>query len=176
MRALRGAGEKREIIFGEAAKDGEIEQISVIVTGVPRANRDADYQPVVEAASESATWKCVMCGGTFPASVTIHKCESPAADQPKSPLPRSAQPVAPVEKRRVSTSIAPSSEADPGEVIEGYYTVSGGMLYVEDRQGRALGSVALAPGDDPIAAARKILRNGSDGFHGKIPYPRRAFH
>src|SRR5262249_42682567 len=112
---------------------------------VPRAGRDGDYQPIAEAASKSADWKCPICAGVFPASTTIHPCKPAAEGLPKSPPPRSAQPTAPTEKHRISTQIAPRSEADPGTVIEGYYTVSGGMLYVEDAQGRALGAKSSRP-------------------------------
>src|SRR5262245_8590822 len=152
------------------------EPISVIITGVTRAGRDDDYQPIAEAASKSADWKCPICAGVFPASTTIHPCKPAAEGLPKSPPPRSAQPIAPTEKHQISTQIAPRSEADPGEYLEGYYTVSGGMLYVQDLEGQPLGSQALKPGDDPIAAARKILRSGCDGFYGKISYPLRAIH
>src|SRR5262249_40464222 len=40
--ALRAAGEKREVIFeSEPTEDGS-EPVSVVITGVPRANRDGD--------------------------------------------------------------------------------------------------------------------------------------
>jgi hypothetical protein len=78
---LREAGEKREIYFDEDA-------ISVIVTGVPRAGRDDDDQPIAneaDNASKSADhWKCPTCGGVFSPEVTIHKCTPPVADPLRS--------------------------------------------------------------------------------------------
>jgi len=54
---------------------------------------------------------------------------------------------------------APDPERnDPGQITEGEYTVSGGIVRIRDDQDRELGSEVLRPGDAPAAVARKILR------------------
>ena len=80
-----------------------------------------------------------------------------------------------VQPHRVRTQLERPSERNPGGTIaEGWYRVSGGVVYVEDLQGRPLGSHPLRPGEDAEAIARRILNQKSSGasqFYGPINYP-----
>ena len=80
-----------------------------------------------------------------------------------------------VQPHRVRTQLERPSERNPGGTIaEGWYRVSGGVVYVEDLQGRPLGSHTLRPGEDAEAIARRILNQKSSGasqFYGPINYP-----
>src|SRR5262249_32624848 len=69
-----------------------------------------------------------------------------------------------VQPHRVRTQLERPSERNPGGTIaEGWYRVSGGVVYVEDLQGRPLGSHPLRPGEDAEAIARRILNPTSSG-------------
>jgi hypothetical protein len=60
---------------------------------------------------------------------------------------------------------------DAGEIVEGYYDVKGGILYVWDAHNNSpIGQQPINPGDDPAVAARKILREES-GKHSSFYQP-----
>jgi hypothetical protein len=71
-------------------------------------------------------------------------------------------------------------ENDPGEVVEGYYDVKGGILYVWDaKDSRPIGQQPIKPGDNVEFAARKLLREKSgkmNSFYQPIKYRARSFH
>ena len=68
--------------------------------------------------------------------------------------------------------IQPSSESDPGAIIEGRYTASDGLVRVWDMQGKLLGTQVFN-GDNPAHVARKILRAKlNTGFYDPLPYSR----
>jgi hypothetical protein len=96
------------------------------------------------------------------------------------PPPRSAAPASDdAERRRVRTQIERPSERNPGgSVIEGWFRVIGGLVYVEDMEGRTFGSAAILPGDDVLAIARKLLREKKLGgdFYAPIDYRHRVVH
>ena len=98
----------------------------------------------------------------------------------KLPPPRSQPtPEPPADEVRHSircTVRLPDPEKDdPGQIIDGAYSLSGNVLRVYDETGRLLGTDTLRPGDDVMHAARKILRekHGRHGaFYDPIPYGR----
>src|SRR5262249_51232864 len=107
-----------------------------------------------------------------PAPPPFSRYEAPP---PEREPPR---PVAPKpdtqEAKRIMATIPPRSEADCGFMFEGGYTVSGGQVHVSDADGRPLGSLPVAPGDNVELIARRLLREkmvGNSDFFGPLPYP-----
>jgi hypothetical protein len=131
------------------------EPISVIITGVP----DADDEASPIAAPKDKTPRDFHARNR--ASEALHAARNPP---PSTPLPASALhefDTAPAQGpfRIIVQVRAPYPErGDHGEVAEGTYTVAGNVVRVEDAEGQPLGRQALAPGDDPKAIARSILR------------------
>jgi hypothetical protein len=159
---LRAAGETREIVFGAPPlMEGETEPISVIVTGVPRAGRDPSYS--------SDVWR---------------PQDNPIPTGPKS----SAEQMMPAsEPYGVRTSDEPqwksiqvqvvAPDAHLGTVIEAEYAEVGSELQV--RYQSEVYVEMIKPGDDPLAAARQLVRAKWDkhgAFHDPIRYPPRGYH
>src|SRR5262245_39657433 len=69
---------------------------------------------------------------------------------------------------------------DPGQILEGYFDVRGGLLYVwNETDASPIGTTPIKPGDDPAVAARKLLREKSgksSSFYQPIRYPRGSVH
>jgi hypothetical protein len=173
----------REIYHGTLRDDGTIDPgISMIVTGVPRPGRDDDGEPPAPQA-KSSTWKCSICGRTFPNEVTIHRCE-PIAHGPKPPPPRPVPPPPSLEeappRRHIWTQTRPATEAEPaGAIAEGSYSVDNdNWIYVWDGAGNHIGRLKLAPGEDAAVVARRLLRDktGSNAFYAPLRYPTKTFH
>ena len=107
--------------------------------------------------------------------------KAPAAQPGPEPPP---QPVARVpdipEPKRIMATIAPRDERDCGIVFEGSYTVASGMVHVADQDGRPLGSLPVAAGDNVELVACRLLRDKLGGaasdFYGRINYPKMAIH
>jgi hypothetical protein len=73
---------------------------------------------------------------------------------------------------------APSEGGLGGVIAEGWFSVVGGELRVEDWRGRMFAH-PIAPGDDVAALARKALREKFGQHHSfdqPINYPRRSYH
>jgi hypothetical protein len=151
---LRAAGERREIIWDEI----------VIDTGVPRS---ADtYRNTNNYTNNSYRNNAL-------------KNDAPASDGP--PAYREPGVVAqagPMQEEsamcRVRTQLeGPSDRYPAGHVAEGWFSVSNGVIHVEDLEGRVLGQHVLRPGEDAEATARKILRQkaaGASNFYAPIAY------
>ena len=108
--------------------------------------------------------------------------KAPAADRPDlepPPQPIMRAPDIP-EPKRIMATIPPRDERDCGIVFEGAYTVTSGMVHVTDADGRPLGSLPVAIGDDVELIARRLLRDKLGGAHsdflGPIRYPRISIH
>ena len=155
--AVRRDDQGREI-YPRPNEDGE--RIAVVITGVPRAGRDDGYQPPEQPATYAA----------------FDRCEPPMENQPKSPPPRSAPRPDMVEAKKISATIPPRSEADLGVVFFGAYRVQFGQVFVEDENGKPLGSLPVAAGDDVELIARRLLQDklggSSSDFYGRIIYPK----
>jgi hypothetical protein len=79
---------------------------------------------------------------------------------------------------RCTVRLPDPEKDDPGQIIEGSYSLSGNVLRVYDDTGRLLGTDTLRPGDDVMHAARKILKESTGSmalFYDPIPYRRSAF-
>jgi hypothetical protein len=133
----------------------------VIVTGVPRPGRDDDDIPT--------------SGPSYP---TVPYTSKPRASVPSKPSPKPPVASEPPEWRWVCTQIEAPSERNPGgAVVEGYYAIKGGVLYVEDQSG-PVASQWLQPDDNPAAVARRLLREkrSPNNFYAPIIYPHRVLH
>ena len=74
-------------------------------------------------------------------------------------------------------TVTPPSERDMGVIVEARYQTAGTKLRV-DFQGRIYAE-PIGPNDDPLVAARKLLRSkyGRHGeFYGALRYPPRSIH
>jgi len=136
-----------------------------IVTGVPRRERDSDGAAALAQPRTN--------------DKMLRFVRSEPAEPPRAPLPRPTIPEFPTEEVRRSiccTVRLPKPEkGDPGQIMEGSYSLSDGVLRVYDEDGRMLVTSTLKPGDDAVHAARKILRekHGRHGaFYDPIPYGR----
>jgi hypothetical protein len=87
--------------------------------------------------------------------------ETKPVERKAPPLPQPS-PELPVEGPRHSircTVRPPDPEKDdPGQIIEGAYSLSETTLRVYDNEARLLATDRLQPGDDASHAARKILK------------------
>jgi hypothetical protein len=66
-------------------------------------------------------------------------------------------------------TVAMAQRAD--EVAEGWVSVEDGLLVVTDTQGQHVGSRPLRKDENPLDAARRLLRERA-GFTASISYPR----
>jgi hypothetical protein len=165
---LRAAGETREIFFDESPDD-----ISVIVTGVPRCGRDEDDEGYDDEAPPVA--KAEDRAEDFTArkrvAEALHAVDRP---MPTTPPPAPSTESEPYEgPHHIHAQTRGSGPGDPGAIVEGSFTISsGGIVHVKDAEGRLLGTHVLQPMEDAAGQARKILREKrSPGFWGSIPYP-----
>jgi hypothetical protein len=152
----------REIIF---------DPITVMYTGVPRPGRDDKYLARLEREGRDRESEAAYAEHV--------RANSVAARQPAPyvPPPMSKAPEEPTADELewhpvwVQVRAADPERGDPGEITEGRFAVWERMVRVEDMHGRALGSQALRPGDDPLSIARQLLleKRGST-FWGPIDY------
>src|SRR5215472_10982255 len=149
-------GENAAVVVERDATGHEVyREVIRIVTGVLRRERDSDEQVAAALAQPRTNDKM------------LRFVRSEPAEPPRAPLPRPTIPEFPIEEVRRSiccTVRLPKPEkGDPGQIIEGSYSLSGNVLRVYDDTDRLLGTDTLRPGDDATHAARKILKEK----HGK---------
>jgi hypothetical protein len=166
---LRAAGETREILFEEPGPD----EVAMIVTGVPRRGRDDPDDPPVQAhkASKPDTENPRRSEGeALRLSESDSLCATFARPEPEPE---------PSEPRPIMVQIRAPDERDvAGVIARGVYRYTDNMVRVWDTEGELLGSAPLRPGDDPQAAAKKLLREkcGGTGFYAPISPPRRPIY
>jgi hypothetical protein len=99
------------------------------------------------------------------------------APEPAPALAIASEPAS--QWTRIQTQVTAPSEGGLGGVIaEGWFSVVGGELRVEDWRGRMFAH-PIALGDDAAALARKVLREKFGQHHSfdqPINYPRRSYH
>jgi hypothetical protein len=164
------AGEQSTIVItgipGEPRGPDNGGPITVVITGVPRAG-DPDFE-------YDAPPSCPFSG--------------PERDEPSPATSSSGQPLPPGEEAAdvtgalpvtsapiyIWTTIRMPTEDDPGEIAEGHYSIEGDDVVVTDTAGKPLGRHPLQEGEDPIRAARQILRGAAQerSFSAPIRYPR----
>ena len=157
----------REMYYGTVKRDGSVDRITTIITGVPRAGRDAEeaIQRIVEQAKQRGH-------PTDPIQAQAAKArEAPQAPPPPEPEPEP-------EFKRVRVTIELPTDNNLGSVVDGYYFVQDEMVYVSDALKRPLGRLALNPGDDPEIVARRLLksRHCNNNFYRKLQYPPKSIH
>jgi hypothetical protein len=148
---LRAAGERREVVFDDV--------VTTIITGVPRCGRDEsadDEAPPIAKAPEDKAPRVEDFHARRKVSDALSAVSKPL---PRTPAPRPVESSPDEGPYHIHAQVrGPDERGDPGEIAEGSYTISGGMVRVRDDQNRDLGSEVLRPGDLPAAVARKILR------------------
>jgi len=157
----------RELYYGTVKRDGTVDRTDTIITGVPRAGRDA------EDAVERLVARAKQTG--YPSDPLQAKAVK-AREAPQAPPPPEPEPEP--ERHYVRVEIRPSSENDPGQIQEGRFATIGSLVQVWDLNGKLLGSGAVKPDEDPKSVARKILRVKSDcgnSFYRPL-YPRGSIH
>jgi len=153
--------EGREVVFGA-------DDVSVIYTGVPRAGRDEKYLARLERERE----------------VPNKPLPQPRVETSSVPPPLlkpSPQPERPPQPKRIVVQTRECRDYDDaGEVVEGYYDVKGGILYVWNARDNApIGNQPVSPCDNVELIARRLLREKSgkhSSFYQPIRYPRGSVH
>jgi len=157
----------REMYYGTVKRDGTVDRTDTIITGVPRAGRDA------EDAVERLVARAKQTG--YPSDPLQAKAVK-AREAPQAPPPPEAEPEP--EFKRVRVTIELPTDNNLGSVVDGYYFVQDEMVYVSDALKRPLGRLALNPGDDPEIVARRLLksRHCNNNFYRKLQYPPKSIH
>ena len=141
----------REIVFGP-------DDPQYIITGVPRADRDAGYCARLQREYEREDY-------AVPNKPLPHQPGPEGQTTALPPLPKpTPEPEKPPEPRYIYSEVRERSNdpVDAGEIVEGYYDVKGGVVFVWNKQDSSpIGNQAVAPGDDVKAVARRILREKS---------------
>jgi hypothetical protein len=131
--------------------------ISVVVTGVPRADPD-EAEPQIQPPSEE--------GNSSPSS------PEPAGSGGVSSSPPPSQPT-PIYVR-IITSNGNDESGDPGAISEAWYTIEDGLLTLRDSDDKYITSRAMLADDDPAVLARSLLREAEapKDFNRPIVYPK----
>jgi hypothetical protein len=167
---LHASGETREIIFdvtmavtgvvrcGEATDPAAAPSAPSFSSGedVPRRTADATLKSQDDSEDEDAS---------RPSLTTDATLESRDNSDPPPPL--------------VETPIAVQIRAcrdddDPGEVVEGYFSVDGSTVTVTNKSGGHVGSMALLEGEDARVVAKQLLRGKKapeEEFNRPLSYP-----
>jgi hypothetical protein len=146
--ALRAAGERREIVFGEPPNEYGLAPISVIATGVPRPDRDGNR--CENCTCRSSEPIAYLPGARLRAS---HELPPRPVREPTPELP------IPTEWWPFRVQIrAGNGGDDPGQIIEGRYGVVNDLVYVENDQGKPVDMQRLGPNENPAGVAQKLLR------------------
>jgi hypothetical protein len=170
LKELRAADDRREVVF----------RVNTVVTGVVQHGepRDPDRPPTAPGfASGEDTER------------RHHDVDAPLKSQDNSAGPRGARCTsdAVLESRDNSDPPPPLIETpicvqvgrcrdddDPGEVVEGYFSVDGSTVTVTDSKGREIGSRAMLEGEDARVVAKRLLREKapeSEDFNRVLSYP-----
>jgi hypothetical protein len=134
--------------------------VDTIITGVPRHGRD-------EVPPE---WYKRQPVPTPDPRERLRKDTRPIPPLPK-PEPKVEAPPNPTCVR-TETRQRTNDPGDAGEIVEGYFDVRDGQVYVwtVENGARPLGHAPVRPGDDPAVVARRLLRDkvGRGGFWHRL--------
>jgi hypothetical protein len=73
----------------------------------------------------------------------------------------------------VYTQVRPCRDNDPGQILEGWYSIDDGQLVLTDREGKYITSRSMIKGEDPAALARLLLREKQPSdFNSPMSYPK----
>jgi len=138
------------------ANDDPDAPITTIITGVPRNG-------------EFGKWKHEPVPAQYP--------DRYPATPARAPRPPAKPATVASEWKPFHLTVTPPSERDMGAIIEARYQTAGAELRL-NFQGRIYAE-PIGPNDDPLVAARKLLRSkyGRHGeFYGALRYPPRSIH
>jgi len=154
-------------------KEGAIEHLDLIVTGVPRAGRDPELTSAPISTPLTRIAERQPEGVALRVSTTLGERDL----YMKEHHPRPTPPPDTSERRYVRATISPQSEGHPGILIEGTYMLSNGTVQVFDMRGALLGTEPVQPGDDIEVVARRLLwKGGAPSFYAPLPYPPESMH
>ena len=109
-------------------KEGAIEHLDLIVTGVPRAGRDPELTSAPASTPLTRIAERQPEGVALRVSTTLGERDL----YMKEHHPRPTPPPDTSERRYVRATISPQSEGHPGILIEGTYMLSNGTVQVFD--------------------------------------------
>jgi hypothetical protein len=110
--------------------------VSIVVTGVPRADPN-DEAEQVQPASEEGTLSSPSEVEQAPGGADLSPAREPAY---------------------IYVTTIQATEDDPGQIAEGLWSVEDGGVVVTDLAGKYIGGRALLKDEDPLPAARVLLR------------------
>jgi type IV secretory pathway VirB10-like protein len=139
--------------------------VAYIITGVPRSDRDPEYCARLDRESERADHNIPNKPAPY---------QAPAETKSIPPLPKPApQPERPPKPRYIRAEVRErtADPGDAGEIVEGYYDIKNGILYVWDAQNNSpTANQPIKLGDNIEFVARKLLREKS-GKHSSFYQP-----
>ena len=156
---LRAAGDQREVVFA----------VNVVITGVVQHGeaRDPERAPTAPgfASGEDAPIRPPL-----PPRPSVTD-ETTARETPVD----NADELPPLIETYVCVQIRQcQDDDDPGEIVEGWFSIDGKVLTVTDANGRHVGSRAMLEGEDPRVVAKRLLREkapASEDFNRPLSYP-----
>jgi len=167
---LRATGDQREVVFSP---------VELVITGVVQHGeaRDPERAPTAPAFSRDdaaaprvgprdfAPLPAASAGAAAPTAVLTAADTGVEQEEPQPPLVET--PIC-VQTRQCR------NDDDPGEVVEGYFSVDGSTVTVTNASGGHVGSRAITAGEDPKTVARRLLREKtpeSESFTRRLSYP-----
>ena len=149
---LRAAGDQREVKF----------DVVLVVTGVLRPGEVPDPASVPSAPAFSSPEDAAI-RPPLPPPPQDEVVEEEAREEP------------PLIETYICVQIRQcQDDDDPGEVVEGYFSVDGSTVTVTNKSGGYVGSRAMLEGEDPKALAKQLLRAKSapeEEFNRVLHYP-----
>jgi hypothetical protein len=149
---LHAAGDQREVVFS----------VTLVKTGVVRHGEAADPASVPTAPGFSREDAAVKPPLPAP-SPRSAEVEEEAVRQP------------PVIETYICVQVRQCrDDDDPGEVVEGWFSIDGKVLTVTDARGKYVGSRAMLKAEDARLAAKQLLREKvpeSESFNRRLSYP-----
>jgi hypothetical protein len=188
--AIARIEQEKERRIAERVEAGELVTVPLSVTvgtaaEIPAAVEQAEANKLAELRSAGETREVVF-GGTI---CVTGVCRLAGGEEwkpaPRPPLPHVAQDEDKEEVREeprpsivesyvwVQTRPCRDDGNDPGEILEGWFSVDDGTVTVTDREGRYITSRAMIAGEAPAAVARLLLcEKGPEDFNRRLDYPR----
>jgi hypothetical protein len=121
-----------------------------------------------------ATGVCRLGGGEeWTPEPRPHVPPLPPQDEDKEEAREEPRP--PIVASYVCVQTRPCRDNDdPGQIMEGWFSVDDGTVTVTDREGRHITSRAMIAGEDPAALARLLLREARapEDFNRRLDYPK----
>jgi hypothetical protein len=140
---LREKGDQREVVFA----------VTLVTTGVRRHGEAADPAAAPSApgfaSGEDAPRQHLPPPVIAPTRRAAEVIEEEVREEPQPAL---------IEIYVCVQVGQCQDDDDPGEVVEGYFSVDGKVVTVTDATGRHVGSRAMREGEDPKAVAKRLLR------------------